>query len=94
MVVLEAMMLGVPVMSNDIPSSHEFVGEDGVIVDVATPEKWLASIETLLKQPETGVGMTARARLKAERFTITRMADAYEAQMMPVGSQRLASGIE
>jgi glycosyltransferase involved in cell wall biosynthesis len=94
MVVLEAMMLGVPVMSNDIPSSHEFVGDDGVIVDIAAPQEWLSSIEALLEQPERAAAMAARARLKAKRFTITRMADAYEALMMPVGSQGLVGTVE
>jgi glycosyltransferase involved in cell wall biosynthesis len=94
MVVLEAMVLGVPVLSNDIPSSHEFIGEDGIIVDIASPRRWLAAIEILLGQPGTVTEMVARAKLKAQRFTVSRMADAYEAQMMLVGTQRLARSVE
>lgn len=94
MVVLEAMVLGVPVVSNDIPSSHEFIGNDGVIVDIKSPEKWLASIQILLDQPEIAAEMAARAKLKAQRFTVQKMADGYEAQMTPVSPQKLARNVE
>lgn len=94
MVVLEAMVLGVPVLSNDIPSSHEFIGADGVIVDVASPGEWLAAVERLLVNPEAAAKMAAGAKMKAQRFTVPRMADAYEAQMLPARDQRLADGVE
>ena len=94
MVVLEAMLLGVPVVSNDIPSSHEFIREDGVIVNINSPGEWLTSIRILLDQPGSGAEMAARAKLKAQRFTVQRMADAYEGQMALVGPQRLAEGVE
>jgi glycosyltransferase involved in cell wall biosynthesis len=94
MVVLEAMVLGIPVVSNDIPSSHEFIGEDGVILDIKSPGKWMASIWTLLDRPAIVAEMTVRAKLKAQRFTVQRMADAYEAQMTPVSPHRLARDVE
>jgi glycosyltransferase involved in cell wall biosynthesis len=84
MVVLEAMLLGVPVVSNDIPSSHEFIGTDGVIVDIDSPNEWLASIQMLLNQPEAAADMARRANIKAQRFTVERMADGYERQMTPM----------
>ena len=84
MVMLEAMLLGVPIISNDIPSGREFLGEDGVLADAAFPEKWLAAIRMLLARPEMVSEMTARAKTKAQRFTVPRMADAYEELIVPM----------
>jgi len=89
LVVLEAMVLGKPVVSNDIPSSREFIGNDGVIVDIAFPGKWLTSIQNLLDRPEIASERVARAMEKARRFTVPRMADGYESTMLPVGPRSL-----
>lgn len=90
LVVLEAMMLGKPVVSNDIPSSREFIGSDGVLVDVSQPDKWLEAIQTLLDDPDAVSAMVSRARLKVRRFSVARMADGYEEKMLPVRMHRLA----
>lgn len=92
LVVLEAMVLGKPVVSNDIPSSREFLGEDGILVDIASPEKWLSSIQMVFDRPEIVSEMVARAKVKARKFTVPRMADGYEALMMPVRVHQLAQG--
>jgi glycosyltransferase involved in cell wall biosynthesis len=82
-------VLGKPVVSNDIPSSREFIGNDGVIVDIAFPGKWLTSIQNLLDRPEIASERVARAMEKARRFTVPRMADGYESTMLPVGPRSL-----
>jgi glycosyltransferase involved in cell wall biosynthesis len=90
LVVLEAMVLGKPVVSNDIPSSREFIGEDGVLVDIASPGNWLSSIQWLLDRPDIVSEMVTRAMAKARRFTVPRMADGYEAAIVPVRSHLFA----
>jgi glycosyltransferase involved in cell wall biosynthesis len=82
-VMFEAMLLGIPILSNDIPSAREFLGEDAVIVDTAFPEKWLTAIGKLLDRPQLASDMAARARAKAQRFTLPRMADSYEELLAP-----------
>ena len=82
MVVLEAMALGVPVLASDIPSSHEFLGEDGFIADLATPEVWLAFIACVKSEPDRVREMVARARLKVQEFTVQRMAERYESVLV------------
>jgi len=90
LVVLEAMMLGKPVVSNDIPSSREFIGEDGILVDIASPAKWSSAIQDLLDRPEVVSAMVSRAKLKVRRFSVSRMADGYEEKMAPTRLHRLA----
>lgn len=94
MVMLEAMLLGVPIVSSDIPSAREFLAEDGVLVETAYPEKWLAAIRMLLDRPELAAAMTTRAKTKAQRFTVPRMADAYERLIAPAGSLDLVESID
>jgi glycosyltransferase involved in cell wall biosynthesis len=77
-VMLEAMLLGIAIVSNDIPSAREFLGEDAILVDTTVPDKWLKAIRTLLARPDMASELTTRARIKAHRFTVPRMADAYE----------------
>jgi glycosyltransferase involved in cell wall biosynthesis len=94
MVMLEAMLLGVPVLSNDIPSGREFLAQDGILMDTAFPEKWLSAIRMLVEQPEMVSEMTARAKTKAQRFTVPRMADAYEELIVPLEPRYLARSLD
>jgi glycosyltransferase involved in cell wall biosynthesis len=84
-VMLEAMLLGIPIVSNDIASAREFIGKDGILVDTAFPEKWVAAIRMLLDCPGMASEMAASARTKAQGFTVPRMADAYEELIAPAG---------
>jgi glycosyltransferase involved in cell wall biosynthesis len=82
-VMLEAMLLGIPIVSNDIPSGREFLGEDAVLADTAVPDRWLNSIRMLLARPDVVSEMATRARIRAHRFTVPRMADGYEKLLDP-----------
>jgi glycosyltransferase involved in cell wall biosynthesis len=84
MVMLEAMLLGVPVISSDIPSSREFLSGTGLLVDTATPEKWLEAIDSLIRCPEYASKMAEQAKTRAQRFTVQRMADGYEELLAPI----------
>jgi len=94
MVMLEAMLLGVPIISNDIPSGREFLAEDGILVNSDFPDKWLSAIRMLLERPEMVSEMTARAKAKAQRFTVPRMADAYEELIVPMEPSYLARSLD
>lgn len=94
MVMLEAMLLEVPIVSNDIPSGREFLAGDGILMDTAFPEKWLSAIRTLLERPALASEMTARAKAKAQRFTVPRMADAYEDLIPPTEARYLARSLD
>jgi len=84
MALLEAMLLGIPVISSDIPSSREFLAEGGILVDTAFPERWLSAIRMLLDRPDIASEMATRAKIRAQRFTLPRMADAYEELIVPI----------
>jgi glycosyltransferase involved in cell wall biosynthesis len=94
MVMLEAMLLGVPIISNDIPSGREFLGDDGILVNTAFADKWLSAIRMLLGRPEIASEMTARAKTKAQRFTVPRMTDAYERLIEPMQPRYLAGSLD
>jgi glycosyltransferase involved in cell wall biosynthesis len=94
MVMLEAMLLGIPIISNDIPSAREFLAEDGVLVDTAFPDRWLSAIRMLLDNPSLVSEMAARAKAKAQRFTVPRMADAYEELIVPIEPRYLARSLD
>jgi glycosyltransferase involved in cell wall biosynthesis len=84
MALLEAMLLGIPVISNDIPSSREFLAEGGILVDTASPQRWLSAIRMLSDRPDIASEMATRAKARAQRFTLPRMADAYEGLIVPI----------
>jgi glycosyltransferase involved in cell wall biosynthesis len=94
MVMLEAMRLGVPVISNDIPSSREFLGEAGFLVETTSPDKWLSAIETIIGQPALVMEMVTMAKSRAQRFTVPKMADAYEALTAPLDSRGFAASVD
>ena len=76
-VVLEAMSVGLLVLSTDLPGISELI-EDGVTGRVVSAHDplWLAgALETLFASPEVRDGMARRARNKVERrFTASRHA--------------------
>jgi glycosyltransferase involved in cell wall biosynthesis len=94
MVMLEAMLLGVPVISSDIPSSREFLSGDGLLVDTAKSEKWLEAIDSLLRSPAYASAMADRAKERARRFTVARMADGYEQIIEAIDEPRFAPSPE
>jgi glycosyltransferase involved in cell wall biosynthesis len=84
-VIVEAMALGVPVISTDCPSGPAEIikdGENGFLVPIGNAER-IASICTLLLQDED-----LRAYIKdngsrrADSFSLTKMAEQYNSYFM------------
>jgi glycosyltransferase involved in cell wall biosynthesis len=76
-VVLEAMAVGLPVLSTEVPGIHELI-DDGMSGRVISPRDplWLAgALETLFDSPELRTRMASRARSKVVRlFSVSRNA--------------------
>ena len=76
-VVLEAMAVGLPVLSTEVPGIHEII-DDGMSGRVISPRDplWLAgALETLFDSPELRTRMASRARSKVVRmFSVSRNA--------------------
>ncbi len=62
--ILEAMALGVPVVSSDIPGVRDFLvhGENGLILDSATPEHVAGTITWALTNPQKSAALASRAK--------------------------------
>jgi glycosyltransferase involved in cell wall biosynthesis len=75
--VLEAMSVGLPVLSTEVPGIHELI-DDGMSGRVISPRDplWLAgALETLFDSPELRTRMASRARSKVVRlFSVSRNA--------------------
>ena len=79
---LEAMAAGKPVVVTRSGGPQEIVqdGETGFLVPPADPEALAARVCEILRHPELGARLGARAREEVERrFTLTKMVSEYEA---------------
>ena len=73
-VILEAMALGTPVVSTDLPGITEMIRDDieGRIVPQRDPAALAAALDRLLREPERRAGYAERARARVgERFDLT-----------------------
>ena len=80
-IILEAMMLGLPVLASDVPPLPDYVieGETGLRV-ANTPEAWAAKLVEIAAAKERLAPMAARARAFVEAtFDTTRNVERYEA---------------
>jgi glycosyltransferase involved in cell wall biosynthesis len=70
--VLEAMLAGLPVVTSDVSSLPELVGDAGLLVAPDDPTALAAAVEDALGRPELGAAAQERAR---REFSVARMAD-------------------
>jgi glycosyltransferase involved in cell wall biosynthesis len=87
LVLLEAWMMGRPVIGAAIPATRDMVsdGEDGLIVPPADPPALAKAIGQLLESPETRARMGDRGRAKVlANYTSDTMIDAWEALLLDV----------
>ncbi len=81
-VILEAMLLGKPVIATDIVGSRELVahGETGLLYPDGDVEKLAAALDQLIRSPETrrSMGMAGRSRVLRD-FAIARYISGVEA---------------
>jgi glycosyltransferase involved in cell wall biosynthesis len=82
MVLLEAMGVGLPVVSYDCPTGPRDIitdGVDGYIVPDGDTEQLAAALADLMDDGERRARFAAAARAKAEQFDIARLAERWEA---------------
>jgi len=80
MVILEAMMAGLPVVATKVGGIPDAVGERALLVDAARPEQLAVAMARLMREPslvET-LGSTGKAHVE-ETFGVERMVDDYVA---------------
>lgn len=77
LVLLEALSVGLPVISNDIAAAREVLGQAGVYVN-GGPDEWTACIDGLLLNPSAREGLRNAALRQAESYSPKRFADAWE----------------
>lgn len=70
--VLEAMLAGLPVVTSDVSSLPELVGDAGLLVAPDDPAALATAVDDALGRPELGVAARERARTE---FSVARMAD-------------------
>ncbi len=93
--ILEAMLLGVPVVATDVGGNRELVhhGETGFLVPVGDPESLALAIEETLANPDRARTVAARAReMAARRFGLARMVRAYEDLYLELLGERSRMG--
>jgi glycosyltransferase involved in cell wall biosynthesis len=66
------MLAGLPVVTSDVSSLPELVGDAGLLVAPDDPTALAAAVEDALGRPELGAAAQERAR---REFSVARMAD-------------------
>jgi len=67
--VVEAMSCGAPVITSDLPSFREQVGDAGIVVEVGNPSHLCESICAVLSDPSQRKEMSLRSLERAHRFS-------------------------
>ncbi len=75
---LEAMACGVPVVTSDVSSLPEVVGDAGLRVDPRDPRALAVALRRLVDEPELAARLGERGRERARGFTWRRAAAALE----------------
>lgn len=79
--VLDAMVLGMPLIATAVGGVPEAVkdGENGLLIPPSDPDALRGALERLISSPAERARLAAGALRAAERFTVSRVADATEA---------------
>jgi glycosyltransferase involved in cell wall biosynthesis len=82
--VLDAMVLGMPLIATAVGGVPEAVadGESGLLIPPSDPDALRGALERLIVSPAERARLAAGALRAAERFTISRVADATEALLL------------
>ena len=82
--VLDAMVLGMPLIATAVGGVPEVVtdGESGLVIPPSDPDALREAIERLIASPAERARLADGARRGAERFTVSRVADATEALLL------------
>lgn len=92
MVILEAMAAGKPVVAHDVGGIAELVvdGETGFLVSVGDVDTIYNRLNLLLNDRELYLAMSKAARLRAVTYSLTAMADRFEALYQQVEPAKLS----
>lgn len=74
---LECMACGTPVITSNVASLPEVVGDAARLVDPADDEAIADAIRALIEHPDAATAMAARGRARAEAFSWRRCAEAH-----------------
>ncbi len=74
---VEAMMLGLPVLVSDIEAHRDVVGNAGIFLPVHNSQAWRDAILRLSKDSKFREEFGARAKERATLYTLNRMVDGY-----------------
>ncbi|MFN3805434.1 MAG: glycosyltransferase family 4 protein [Pyrobaculum sp.] len=74
---VEAMMLGLPVLVSDIAAHKEVVGDAGVFLPTNDPRAWSEAIMLLSEDVELRKRLGMRAKERAALYTLDSMVDGY-----------------
>lgn len=78
MVVLEAMMAGLPVVATRVGGVPDAVGDCGLLVEPERPEALAEAMQRLMDDPLLAADLGRRARERARReYSLDRMVDRY-----------------
>lgn len=87
--VIEAMVMGVPVVASDLPAMREVLGDTGILVPPESPLALVSAITRLLEDKALAAGLAERAAIRvSELFDLDKVAD----QMAALYRQIAASG--
>jgi glycosyltransferase involved in cell wall biosynthesis len=76
---VEAMLMGLPVVASDYSALVEVVGDAGETLPVHDPQRWAAAIERLRCDTAARLEASRRAASRGRRFEFTAMLDAFKA---------------
>lgn len=75
--VAEAMASGTPVVTSSVSSLPEAAGDAAILADPSSPEALAHAMHRVLRDGETRHRLVALGLRQAQRFSLTRMIDAY-----------------
>lgn len=74
---VEAMMVGLPVLASEIPAHREVLGDSGIFLPVSDPEAWAKAILYFVENKNACKEWRDRAMGRAGNFDIENMVDGY-----------------
>lgn len=78
MVILEAMMAGLPVVATKVGGIPDAVGERALLVDAAQPAQLAAAMARLMREPSLAETLGSTGKVHVEgTFGVERMVDDY-----------------